>query len=269
MLLRETGFSFNGKHSRNDYGLIYAEKEGHNIIPGIERNEYQIAGISGTILLPGETRKPLVFDGTLYPAQERATQAEAQQLLRQVAAWLTAGRCPLIFDYEPGLFYMAELTDASKWSLKNWFGGELPITFTAQPFAYSVNAATATATTSTGSASLALNVSTGEPAPLVMTIKNTGAATITGAQISIGNETPIILAGMTLAAGRTLTIDMETPIGATIDSGSNAAPTNALPYASAFTPVLLPDGHTTLAVALTYGSGTKGAQITAMARGRY
>ena len=263
MLLRETGFSFNGLHSRDNFGLIYAEKEGHNIIPGIVRNEYQIAGISGTILLPGETRKPMVFDGTLYPAQERATQAQAQQLLRQVAAWLTAGRCPLIFDYEPGLFYMAELTDASKWSLKNWFGGELPITFTAQPFAYRATVNSATVNATGAAATVTVNVQTGERAPLVMTIKNTGAATITGVQISIGNETPVILAGMTLAAGQTLTIDMETPIGATIGSS------NALPYATAFTPVQLANGVNNIYIQFTYGSGTKGAQITAQARGRY
>lgn len=263
MLLKETGFSFNGKHSRDDFGLIYAEREGHNIIPGIVRNEYEIAGISGTILLPGETRKPLIFDGTLYPARERATQAEAQQLLRQVAAWLTAGRCPLIFDYEPDLFYLAELTDASKWSLRNWFGGELPITFTAQPFAYSTHITTVTKNATGSSVTLSLDVDTGQPAPLKLTVKNTGAAQITGVQISANGDIPVMMSGMALTAGQTLTIDMEPPIGAMIGNS------NALPYASAFTPLLLQNGLNTLLVTLTYGSGTKGAQITAKARGRY
>ena len=263
MLLRETGFSFNGQHSREDFGLIYAEREGHNIIPGIVRNEYQIAGISGTILLPGETRGTMIFDGTLYPAREAATQAEAQQLLRKVAAWLTAGRCRLIFDYEPDVYYLAELTDASKWSLRNWFGGELPITFTAQPYAYSTHMAAITKTTTGSSVTLPLAVDTGQPAPLLLTIKNTGKAPITGAEISAGGETLVALSGMALAAGQTLTIDMEPPIGAQIGDS------NALPYASVFSPVLLGNGMNTLGVALTYGSGTKGAQITAKARGRY
>lgn len=259
MLLRETGFSFNGIHSRNDMGLLYAEKDGHTIIPKIKRNSYEIAGVSGTVLLDGEQWETISFEGTLYPAAERATQAEAQQLLRKVAAWLTAGRCRLIFDYEPGKYYLAELSAASKWSLENWFGGELPIKFDAQPFAYNLTENTATASTTGTALSLLLNVSTGQPAPLMLQVKNTGSAPITGAQI--GNA--VKLAGMNLTNGQTLTISMEPPIGALIGS------TNALPYATTFAPILLQNGSNAITVQLTYGSGTKSAQVTASARGRW
>ena len=40
MLLRESGFSFDGRHSRRDMGLLYVEKEGHIAIPEIKRNSY-------------------------------------------------------------------------------------------------------------------------------------------------------------------------------------------------------------------------------------
>ena len=259
MLLRETGFFFNGRHSRNDMGLLYAEKEGHTIIPKIKRNSYEIAGVSGTVLLDGEQWETIPFEGTLYPAIERGTQGEAQYLLRQVAAWLTAGRCRLIFDYEPDKYYLAELSAASKWSLKNWFGGELPIRFDAQPFAYNVNENSATANTTGTTATVTLNVSTGQKAPLKLQVKNTGAAPITGVQIG----SSVVLSGMSLANGQTLTIDMEPPIGAVIGS------TNALPYATAFSPILLNSGSNAITVTLTYGSGSKGAQITASARGRW
>ena len=240
-------------------GLLYAEKDGHTIIPKINRNTYEIAGVSGTVLMDGETLDTIPFEGTLYPAIERASQAEAQQMLRNVAAWLTAGRCRLIFDYEPGRYYLAELSAASKWSLKNWFGGELPIRFDAQPFAYNVSENSATANTTGTTATVTLNVSTGQKAPLKLQVKNTGASPITGVQIG----SAVILAGMNLTNGQTLTINMEPPIGAQIGN------TNALPYATAFAPILLANGANNINVQLTYGSGTKGAQITASARGRW
>ncbi|MGX8705376.1 MAG: hypothetical protein ACSW8J_02255, partial [bacterium] len=108
LLLRETGFTFGGVHSRDDMGLIYAEKDGHIAIPEIRRNSYQIAGMSGTLLLPGEAWQTFTLEGTLYPAEEPRTQAEAQALLRDVSAWLTSGRERLIFDYEPSVYYLAE-----------------------------------------------------------------------------------------------------------------------------------------------------------------
>lgn len=256
--MRETGFSFNGIHSRSDMGLLYAEKDGHTIIPKINRNTYEIAGVSGTVLMDGETWDTIPFEGTLYPAIERASQAEAQQMLRNVAAWLTAGRCRLIFDYEPGRYYLAELSAASKWSLKNWFGGELPIKFEAQPFAYNLTETSATSNTTGTAVTVTVNLQTGQPAPLKLQVKNTGSAPITGVQVG-----GVTLAGMSLANGQTLTIDMEPPIGAVIGS------TNALPYATAFAPILLNSGSNAITVTLTYGSGTKGAQITASARGRW
>ena len=258
VLLSETGFTFDGRHSRRDLGLIYAEKDGHIAIPEIKRNSYSIAGMSGTLLLAGEAWQPFNLEGTLYPAIEPATQADAQDLLRSVSAWLTAGRKRLIFDYEPGIFYMAELSAASKWSLKNWFGGELQIRWTAQPFAYNVEEDTATLdVTSGGNKSLTLRAYTGVPAPLKLTIKNTGSAPIT--RVSCGG---ITLEGMSISANQTLTIDSEPPAGAKIGSS------NALPYATAFQPYMVNNGNNTIYVSLTFGSGTAGATITASARGR-
>lgn len=259
MLLKESGFTFNGLHSRRDMGLLYAEKDGHTIIPRIKRNSYEIAGVSGTVLMDGEQWETITFEGTLYPAVERATQAEAQQLLRQVAAWLTAGRCRLIFDYESGKYYMAELSAASKWSLKNWFGGELPVKFEAQPFAYNLTDTSAVGLTTGSAVTVTVNINTGQPAPMKLQLKNTGDAPITGVQI--GNA--VQMSGMSLANGQTLTINMEPPIGAVIGTA------NALPYATAFAPISLVGGINNIYVQLTHGSGTKGAQVIVSARGRW
>lgn len=258
MLLRETGFTFNGIHSRRDMGLIYAEKDGHIAIPEIKRNSYSIAGMSGTLLLSGEVWQTFTLEGTLYPANEPATQADAQDLLRSISTWLTAGRKRLIFDYEPAIYYMAELSAASKWSLKNWFGGELQIKWTAQPYAYNVDEDSASIdVTSGGSKTVTLRAYTGLPAPLKLTVKNTGSAPIT--RVSFGG---ITLAGMNITANQTLVIDSEAPAGAKIGS------TNALPYATAFQPYTVNNGSNYIYVNLTFGSGTAGAKITASARGR-
>lgn len=259
MLLSETGFTFGGVHSRRDMGLLYVEKEGHIAIPEIKRNSYQIAGMSGTVLTDGEAWQPFNLEGTLYPAEEPATQAEAQALLRDVTAWLTAGRQKLIFDYEPDKYYEAELSAASKWSLRNWFGGELQIRFQAQPFARNVTPSEGSATINS-SGNVSISVDTGLPAPLVLIVENTGSATIKG--VTVGGK--IAFADMQLTRGQVLTISSEAPIGAVIGSG-----TNAMPYASAFAPVYLDNGVNRVAVGLTYTGGSGQAKVTAQVRGRW
>lgn len=259
MLFRETGFTFGGVHSRNHMGMIYVEKEGHIAIPEIRRNSYQIAGMSGTVLMDGEAWQPFNLEGSLYPAEEPATQAAAQALLRDLSAWLTAGRQRLIFDYEPGIYYDAELSAYSKWSLRNWFGGELQIRFLAQPFARNVTQDEANATMSGYGGSVSLSVNTGLPAPMQLIVQNTGSAVITDVTVAAS----IIFTGMSITPGQTLTIDCETPMGAKIGSA------NALQYATAFAPVYLDNGVNLVAVGLNFGSGSGQARVTVRARGRW
>lgn len=260
MLLRETGFTFNGVHSRTDMGLIYGEKDGHPAIAEIERNEYDIAGADGTLLLPGERRKPMTFEGTLYPAAEPATQAEAQALIRRVEAWLTAGRCPLIFDYEPEVFYLAELTGMVKWSLKNWFGGELGVKFTAQPWAYAVAPTIVTKETQSNETTVTLTLNTGHPAPLSVEIENTGTATIT--ELDIGSS--VQLRELSVGVGSVIAVRFETPVGVTIDGVS------AMPKVIRFEPVTAGNGENVIPFRFGMGSsGAYGVRIRAGARGRW
>ena len=258
MIVGSTGFSFGGVHSRDDMGLIYAEKDGHVMIPEIKRNAYSIAGMSGTVLMPGEAWQTFFLEGTLYPAEEPRTLSDAQALLRDIVAWLTAGRQWLIFDYEPGVYYLAEISTAAKWSLRNWFGGELPIRFTVQPFAYNVEENTNTVEITGSSATVQLSVETGQPAPLKLTVENTGTAAITRVTVR-----GITLKNMSLANGQTLVIDCEPPMGAVIGSQS------AMQYATAFAPALLDNGVNRIPVTLGFGSGTTRANITVSARGRW
>lgn len=263
MKLNEINFSFGSLHCLRDYGAIYAEKSGHIISPAITRNEYEIAGTPGSILMPGDLPETLTFSGTLYFLDDPPTQAAAQERLRRVTAWLTSGRQRLIFDYEPLRYYMASVDGAAKWHYSSWIEGGLDIEFTAQPYAYAVKEATTGATTTGTSAQLSLTLDTGADAPLGVTIKNTGTAPITGATITAHGR-KAVFTGMNLTQGKRLTIDMEPPIGAAFSDGSSA-----LPHADQFDVLTVRKGTQSITVALTYGSGTKGAQITASARGRW
>ena len=263
MNLREINFSFAGLHCLRDFGCIYVEKSGHTITPGATRNTYEIAGVSGTLIMPGTIYGTHHFDGALYFLRDPPNQQAAQENLRKIGAWLANGRQRLVFDYEPHRYYMAEMNDASKWGFSGWMGGGLDIAFDAQPFAYNAQENTAALTTTAASNALDIVADTGEAAPLKLTIKNTGTAAISGATIT-ANGKSAVFSGMAIASGASLTIDMEPPIGAVFASGQSA-----LPYATRFDYIALAPGKNTITVTLTYGSGTAGAQITAAARGRF
>lgn len=261
MELRETGFTFLGKHSLNDYGMVYVEKDGHPAIPQADWNEYGIAGTDGTVLFDGETWKPMVFQGTLYPHDEPATQADAQQLLRDVQGWLTGGRGQLIFDYEPDKYYLAQLTKQASWSLKNWFGGELAISFQAQPHARSVLATTKTVTLTEGAAET-FRIATQRPAPMTFDVTVGGSAPLTGLRIVLNAEQLLRFEGMTVQPGSAVKISCEPPIDARID-GTVAA----LPYCRAFGLLRAVSGVNQLQVLPVFDGSGGEITLTMSARG--
>lgn len=258
----EINFTFAGKHCLRDFGCVWVERDGRPFAPAITRNSYEIAGTDGTALLPGETRSEMEISGTLVLVQEPRNQHEAQQRMREIARWLMDGRKQLIYDYEPERYYLAQVDDELTWSLGGWFGGEIGVTFKMQPCAYNLHADKASARTTGNAVKLGLTVRTQRPAPLEVIIKNTGGAPITGAAITAQGKRAVFEA-MSLAADQSLTVTMEPPIGAVFSTGESA-----LPFAHAFDHITLDRGAQTVDVALTYGSGTPGATVTASARGR-
>lgn len=255
MLLRECGFTFNGEHSYTAYRMMYAEKDaGHMAWGQVRRNEYQIGGQSGTVLFDGAEQGTLTFSGTLYPHEEPASQADAQRLIRRVQRWLLSGRQKLTFDYEPEYYYMAQLTKASQWSLKNWFGGELSITFEAQPYAYAAHESVVSAS-GTGEVRAVVQMATLWDAPAVIRVSNAGAETVT--QISV-NGGEIAFDGLALQPQERLEISCEAPVGAVIHGDS------ALPWCTAFKPVMLKAGGNELTVE---ADGSVSVEIRA--RGRW
>lgn len=258
MLIRESGFSFGEKHSYNNMSMMYQEKDaGHQATPAPVRNEYRIAGQSGSVLFPGETYQTITFSGTLYPHDEPRTQADAQAMIRRVQEWLDSGRQKLVFDYEPDKYYLAQLSKGSQWSLKNWFGGQLDIVFEAQPFAYAVHESVFTAT---GGAAITMTpgMVTLQPAPAKIKITNTGSAALTGVNINSGQ---LVFTGLSIAQNHYLEISCDVPIGAMTDGT-----TNALPKCSAFSPLLLESGENTVVITTT---GATAVSVEIRARGRW
>ncbi|MGX8705658.1 MAG: hypothetical protein ACSW8J_03670, partial [bacterium] len=154
---------------------------------------------------------------------------------------------------------LAELSASSKWSLRNWFGGELPVKFTAQPFAWNVAENVSTQEIYTGYSSIGISVETGLPAPLKVTVENIGSGTIS--ELGVGSG--IYFMGLNLSPGQTLTIDTAPPAGAAIGNVS------ALPCATRFSPVTLHNGANSVPV--TFFSVPDGgrARVTVSARGRW
>jgi len=262
MNLREINFSFGGLHCLRDFGMIYAEINGHPITPPVTPNLYRIAGMSGNLRMPGKTRGLMQFRGNMFYMSDPPDQTAAQEMLRRVAAWLLGGRQRLVFDYEPHRFYLAEVNAETRWNFANWIEGGLVVGFDAQPDAYNVRENTVTLNTTDTDANLNLVVDTGEPAPLRLVIENTGVAPINAATVAVACKSAA-LDGMELETGAALAMDMEPPIGAVFSTGADA-----MPYAKRFDYITLGAGANAIAVTLEYGEGTAGAKITASARGR-
>lgn len=258
----EVNFTFNGLHCLRDFGCIYIADKTRIISGKTERSEYSIAGVSGTILMGDKAiRQPYNLTGTLVPMKTPQSLQACQQLARDIAAWLLAGRCKLSWDYDPLHQFDAEVVDAIKWDTKAWFEGGITVTFQVQPYARDLVPATASANMPSGVNTLLVPVSTVDPAPVSVEINNTGSTAITGVRISDPDGHSVTLSkGMSLAAGDVLKIDMEPPIGATIISGETT--TSALRYAEVFDQLTLREPDY-LTVTLTGGS----AWVTATAWG--
>ncbi len=260
--MNEINFSFGGKHCLTDFGCIYVEKSGHAISPAATLNTYEISGLSGTVRMEGTVYQPITFTGNLFFVKDPGSQAEAQEQLRAISRWLLSGRQRLVFDYEPDRYYLAEVTMSGKWTYADWIEGGLSVEFTAQPFAYNAEASSASVTLSVDAADASLVAVTGEPAPLVISVNNTGTAAITAFTASCGGKA-VVMEGMSLAADTGMVITMEPPIGAEDGSGNSM-----MQYATRFDYMTVTEGKNTVTCKATFdGAGT--AVVTVSARGRY
>lgn len=270
MSLKEINFSFAGKHCLSDFGCIYVAAKSRPVSPKTVFAEYAISGMSGTASY-GDTRiaDVMTHSGTLYIMRDMPSFAAAQELYRDIGAWLKQGRRQLVFDYEPMRFLMATCEAQTTFDESGWIDGGLAISFVCQPYAYDRLLTAVSADIGAGGSSAAqLFVSTGQPAPLCWEITNTGTAPIRSVTLKAAGKTIVFGGGMYLLAGQTLAITIEPPIGAEI-RGVDGSMVSALPYATQFDHMTA-IGMVNATMAVTYGTGTtKAAHVRLSARGRW
>lgn len=238
MSVSEVNFSFGGLHCLKDFGCIFIEADRRVISAESERAEYDIAGMSGTLLLDDrEKLLPYEISGTLVPMQTPPSWAAAQQLCRRIGAWLKGGRKELVWDYEREIGHMAEVRAATEWGTAVWFEGGLDIVFLVQPLGRARLPVTASAAIA-GSGEVQLRLYTDRPCGVDLTLTNTGSAAITEIAVQTENGATVALdKSLHLAAGACLEITMTPPIGAAITA--NGAKTSALRHASQFDPLTI------------------------------
>ncbi|MBV4450169.1 phage tail family protein [Clostridium tyrobutyricum] len=135
------GLTFNGKHSFNEFGL-YVEKKTINPpskkkivddVPFMHGNyDFSTVGSGGEQVF--DTRTITVkFALLCYTMEELYTKYS------QILEWLTdCGQSQLIFDYDPGYYFLAEVQDAPKFD-DFTDNGELEVNFVCYPFRYSTS----------------------------------------------------------------------------------------------------------------------------------
>lgn len=240
MSAAEVNFTFNGLHCLRDFGCIFIADNTRVVAPQTDRDEYTIAGHSGSILM-GDTATYSVYTigGVLVPMHSPRSMTQAQALARRLAEWLKSGRHTLSWDYEPGYQHEADVPDALEWENQTWMDGGLRIAFNVQPYTWDAQTTTARASITAGTSKLSVPVHSPIPCPVSLQI------TATGDISSVRVETPdgkaaALDKGMALKSGDVLAIGMEVPIGATITSGGSE--TNALRYATRFDWLTITDG---------------------------
>lgn len=205
----QDGFTFEGLHLWRDMGCEYYATDPRPIAAAAVRNEYTIAGRSGTVIYPGGTYSPIKESGVIVPLRE---DGEALgERVRRVAAWLTqpeTGRGRLVWDSRPDVYRMAQMDVAPTAGYTKWPRGAMNVTITQQPIARAVTQSRQSVSISGGAAELILLHPTQLSAPLVIELCNTGTQAITGCELAIEGAR-IALEGLNLTAGQTLRISGE------------------------------------------------------------
>lgn len=259
----ELWFSFGGYNSRADFGLTFVP-DALSVGEAVERNEYEIAGVSGSVLFDGEKRSSYKLSGTLYAlgadAATLASQARVCFMLEKVVDWLKGGRQALTLGWEDDYYMLAQVDGALEWSYKTFIDGGLKVTFTVQPYRYLKRLDEASVTVTGGRISQALTLGGSQRAPLGARITNKGLNTIVAARLNAGGKT-IILSGFSLETGDSLLIQGEPPVGATLVV--DGEPEDALGYITRFDEVTLSPGENTVVVTVMYGAASaNGAAYT-------
>lgn len=205
-------FTFAGRHLYRDMGCEYYANDPRALSPAVKRNEYQIAGRSGTVIYPGGVWQPMKESGIIVSRDDADAEA-LETRMRRVLEWLAVpetGRGRIVFDSRPDVYREAQIDAAPAVSYSKWPRGALNVTLVMQPIARALIASRQTITVTGPTADLVLLHHTQLPAPLTVEIKNTGTAPITHCSICVPERAcEIRLGNLSLAADQTLRVSSE------------------------------------------------------------
>ena len=238
----EINFTFAGKHCLKDMGCWFVKTgRGRILTPKLQRPEYEIAGVSGTIEYDGPCiQSPYKISGALVPRSDPKTAHDARTLGRNLSDWLTSGRQDLIFDDEPDKVYRAEVKGDIRWEDRVWILGALAFDFIVQPDAWDAIPTIKTVRT-TDSCDILLPLFTSMPCPVNLHITNKGSTPITHVSAVSPSGTAEFTKNLQLLPGESLRINSTAPIGAEI-TGKGNEKRNALPHANRFAQLTIQTG---------------------------
>lgn len=135
-------FTFNGKHSFNDMGLIstlvsrplFAEpKTAAEDLPGTDGEaDFSLANPAGRLCF-----KPRIIELECHFASETESTADYYEKMATIAKWLAEGeKCELRFDDEPNIVYFANAANLFNTERITDFSGSFPLVFKCDPFRY-------------------------------------------------------------------------------------------------------------------------------------
>jgi predicted phage tail component-like protein len=133
------GITFNGKHSYNDYGLLVKSVNRPIAEPKIIATD--VDAVDGSfdfseVNPDGRTKyKDKVITVTFMQIE---SIANAQTRAREISRWLNCGETQLIFDDEPGLFYLAKMNNKIDLETQVVALREFSVQFKCRPYAYSI-----------------------------------------------------------------------------------------------------------------------------------
>lgn len=218
---KDLGFIFNGKHTFRDFGLIFIPDAAPLAGGASQRNEYEVSGSESSVIFEGDRRKPFKLSGALYLLNDLPGVSAAGELFRRVSAWLKVGRRELILDYDPDVYYLAQVDDGLTFTDKTWMEGGIPVSFTCQPAARDRAICTTRGSINELSGTdvdFTLIMRGEKPADISVTVTNLSTYPITGLTVSL-NGKQWVLDGVSVGEDWTAHIVTEPPVDAFKQSG--------------------------------------------------
>jgi len=197
------GLTFDGLHSYEDFGLIMTSKN-RPILPEPKIISEDIATIDGTWDFSDfnpynrTLYKPKV-DEIEFTIKER-NPVLLRQKAREIAMWLSASEKQLIYDDEPGVYYLARVQNKLDLEYEIRSIKRFTVQFRCRPFSYSIEEVTQSIEASATSYMLIFN--DGRPVSPIITIEGSSGPL----SISCGSKTMIY---DDILADDTLVIDCE------------------------------------------------------------